>query len=373
MFWQIVNMIQIVLLFICWLAVPIMVYLNFVQFLILFFDFSIEILFIQLFTIVLIDAVNEGINEGCDLHEDSNGGVNWFGGLITTTPPSHGNTPLALASIHGTHGTHDDHGNTEPAWASTIGGDGNTGSTLAGLTGGSVSTWATTGTGPWIPGWTGSTPTPGATGDPASFTYPPGWTGPTLAPGSTWNPAWGLGPALPPGWTGSTPVPGESWTYPPGWTGSTPNPMTWPPGWTGSTPVLGESWTYPPGWTGSTPNMDDLQKKLDEANNLTQEQLDQLDQAMDNANDLTNQMAGDANDLANQLGDIASDTMNDANDLVDNLDSNMDNLFGKKRKKRDTTDDLCSAHEDNQVLTYFLVENKSINILTPKTPYHPLV
>ena len=88
-----------------------------------------------------------------------------------------------------------------------------------------------------------------------------------------------------------------------------------------------------------------LQKKLDEANNLTQEQLDQLDS-----------MAGDAldnaNDLADQLGDISSDTMNDANDLVDNLDSNMDALFGKKRKKRDTTDDLCDAHEDNQVYIF---------------------
>ena len=36
MFWQIVNMIQIVLLFICWLAVPIMVYFYLVHFLILF-------------------------------------------------------------------------------------------------------------------------------------------------------------------------------------------------------------------------------------------------------------------------------------------------------------------------------------------------
>ena len=46
MFWQIVNMIQIVLLFICWLAVPIMVYFYLVQFLILFYDFLIEILYI---------------------------------------------------------------------------------------------------------------------------------------------------------------------------------------------------------------------------------------------------------------------------------------------------------------------------------------
>ena len=345
MFWQIVNMIQIVLLFICWLAVPIMVYFNLVQFLILFFDFSIEIIFIQLFTIVLIDAVNEGINEGCDLHEDSNGGVNWFDWDITTTHSSHDNTPW---TTHGTHGTHDDHGNTL-AWTTTIGGDGNPGSTTGNGYEGPTGTWASTAAPmTWPPGWTGSTPVPGE-----SWTYPPGWTGSTPKP-MTW----------PPGWTGSTPQPGVSWD--PSW-GLGP---AWPPGWTGSTPAPGAtldpSWTWPPGWTGSTPNLDDLQAKMDEANSLMQEQLDQFDS-----------MAGDAlanaNDLADQLGDISSDTMNDANDLVDNLDSNMDALFGKKRKKRDTTDDLCSAHEDNQVLTYFLVENKSINILTPKTPYHPLV
>ena len=92
-------------------------------------------------------------------------------------------------------------------------------------------------------------------------------------------------------------------------------------------------------------DLDDLQAKMDEANSLMQEQLDQFDS-----------MAGDAlanaNDLADQLGDISSDTMNDANDLVDNLDSNMDNLFGKKRKKRDTTDDLCSAHEEKETIIF---------------------
>ena len=100
-------------------------------------------------------------------------------------------------------------------------------------------------------------------------------------------------------------------------------------------------------------NLDDLQAKMDEANSLTQEQLDQL-----------GSMAGDAlanaNDLASQLGDISSDTMNDANNLANNLNSNMADLLGKKRKKRDTTNDLCDQHEDNQVITYFLVDNQSI-------------
>ena len=99
-------------------------------------------------------------------------------------------------------------------------------------------------------------------------------------------------------------------------------------------------------------DLDDLQAKMDEANDLAQEQLDQLGQAMDNANDLANQMADDANDLASQLNDISSDTMNDANDLANNLNNNMANLLGKKRKKRDTADDLCDQHEDNQVLTF---------------------
>ena len=266
---------------------------------------------------VLIDAVNDGINEGCDVHEDSNGGVNWFD-WDTTLAPSNDNTyaatsPWTWSSTHGTHGTHDDHGNTELDWASTMGGYGNSGSTPAGWTWGSVSTWASTTAGA-VSAWSW----PSTTGN--------GYAGPT----GTW---------------GSTPAP---WTWPPGWTGSTPKPGdTWDPA----------SWAWPPGWTGSTPNplatwtpidMDDLQSKLDEANSLTQEQLDQLDQTMDNANDLANQMAGDANDLASQLNGISSDTMNDANDLANNLNNDMANLFGKKRKKRGT-DDLCVQHEDNQV------------------------
>ena len=47
---------------------------------------------------VVIDAVNEGINEGCDLHEDSNGGVNWFDWDITTTHSSHDNTHAATGN-----------------------------------------------------------------------------------------------------------------------------------------------------------------------------------------------------------------------------------------------------------------------------------
>ena len=40
---------------------------------------------------VLIDAVNEGINEGCD-HADSDGGVDWFSGWDDTTlAPSNDN------------------------------------------------------------------------------------------------------------------------------------------------------------------------------------------------------------------------------------------------------------------------------------------
>ena len=260
---------------------------------------------------VVIDAVNDGINEGCDLHEE-HGGVNWYDGWDATLAPSNDNTyastsPWTWASTHG-HGT----GNTDPAWTwpATTGGDGNTGSTTA-WTWGSASTtaWTWASTTAWT--WASTT----------------AWT---------WASTTGTGN---PGTWGSTPV---SWTWPQGWTGSTPAPgVSWDPA----------SWTWPPGWTGSTPNpldLDDLKAKMDEANDLAQEQLDQLDQAMDNANDLANQMAGDANDLANQLADISSDTMSDANDLANNLNSNMANLLGKKRKKRGT-DDFCGQHEDNQV------------------------
>ena len=53
---------------------------------------------------VLIDAVNDGINEGCDVHEDSNGGLNWFD-WDTTLAPSNDNTYAATwATTHG-HGT----------------------------------------------------------------------------------------------------------------------------------------------------------------------------------------------------------------------------------------------------------------------------
>ena len=266
---------------------------------------------------VVIDAVNEGINEGCDLHEDSNGGVNWYSGWDATLAPSYDNTyastsPWDWTTTHG-HGT----GNTDPAWTTT-GGDGNPGSTTA-WNWGSVSTWASTTA--WT--WTSTTGNgnPGTWGStPVSWTWPPGWTGSTPAPGVSWDPA--------------------SWTWPPGWTESTPNPM----------------------------DLDDLQAKMDEANDLAQEQLDQLGQAMDNANDLANQMAGDANDLANQLADISSDTMSDANDLANNLNSNMANLLGNKRKKRDTADDFCGQHEDNQVITYRHSWIYAVNVGTHKNP-----
>ena len=48
---------------------------------------------------VLIDAVNEGINEGCDLHEDhKDGGVNWYSGWDVTLAPSNDNTYAATGN-----------------------------------------------------------------------------------------------------------------------------------------------------------------------------------------------------------------------------------------------------------------------------------